>query len=54
METQTVKTTVNLPRELLIRGKVVAAKSGGTLTEIIETALRSELVKREREVAAKS
>jgi hypothetical protein len=40
-----MKTTVDLPKTLLIAAKKRAAKSGTTLKAILEAALRSELAR---------
>ena len=40
-----MKTTINLPDDLLIEAKVHAARERKTLKEIIETALKRELAR---------
>jgi hypothetical protein len=38
-----MRTTIDLPEELLRRAKIVAVERGATLKEVITTALRREL-----------
>jgi hypothetical protein len=43
-----MRTTINLPDDLILRAKKAALESGTTLTEIIENALRESLADRRR------
>ena len=43
-----MRTTINLPDDLIQRAKMAALESGTTLTEIIENALRESLADRRR------
>lgn len=47
-----MRTTINLPDELLARAKQLAARSRTTLTAIIEASLRETLARRHRKVTA--
>ena len=44
-----MRTTINLPDELILQAKKAALEADITLTEIIENALREALAKRRRE-----
>ena len=43
-----MRTTFNLPKDLLIRLKKLAAESGTTMTALVEDALREALARRGR------
>lgn len=43
-----MRTTINLPDELIARLKKLAAESGSTLTGVIEDSLREALARRKR------
>jgi hypothetical protein len=46
-----MRTTINLPDDLLMQLKHAAISSGSTLTEMIEAAVREKLARRERKGA---
>jgi hypothetical protein len=48
-----MRTTINLPDELVLRAKKAALEADTTLTEIIENALREALAKRRRKPSRK-
>ena len=48
-----MRTTINLPDELILQAKKAALEADTTLTEIIEDALREALEKKRRRKAAR-